>query len=130
MQDCIFCKIINNKIPCEKTYEDKNFLSFMDIEPVSHGHILVIPKEHIVWMQDADDETIGNIFKLTKKLMSAIKKGTSCDYVQVAVSGKDIPHFHIHLIPRYLNDGLSNWPTKKYSKGKMADIAKKIISAL
>ncbi len=130
MQDCIFCKIVKGEIPCKKIYGDENFLSFMDIEPVSHGHILVIPKKHIVWMQEADDETISGIFKLTKKLMNAIKKGVNCDYVQVAISGKDVPHFHIHLIPRYLDDGLSEWPTKKYKEGEMADIAIKIIEAL
>jgi histidine triad (HIT) family protein len=129
-ENCIFCKIINNEILCEKIYENNDFLSFMDIEPVSHGHILVIPKKHIVWMQEADDKIISEIFKLTKRLMYAIKKGIECDYVQIAISGKDIPHFHIHLIPRYLDDGLSNWPTKKYGEGEMKNTAKKIIAGL
>ena len=128
MQDCIFCKIVKNEIPAFKIYEDEKFLSFLDIYPVSHGHILIIPKEHIVWMQEADDETISLIFKLTKKLMLAIKKTMKCDYVQLAISGTDIPHFHIHLIPRYKNDGLSEWPTKEYSsETEKKDITQKII---
>ncbi|MFA6585898.1 MAG: HIT domain-containing protein [Candidatus Paceibacterota bacterium] len=130
MQNCIFCKIIKGEIPCDKIYEDEKYLSFLDIEPVSAGHILVIPKEHIVWMQEVDDETISGIFKLCKKLMLAIKKGVDCDYVQLAISGKDIPHFHIHLIPRYFNDGLSEWPTIEYKDGESKEIINKIISAL
>jgi len=130
MKDCIFCKIIKKEIPCKKIYEDTKFLSFLDIQPVSHGHILIIPKEHVVWMQDANDEIISEIFKLSKKLMLAIKNGINCDYVQLAISGTDIPHFHIHLIPRYLNDGLPEWPTKKYQNEESEEVLKKIIAEL
>lgn len=130
MENCIFCKIIKREIPCAKVYEDDNFLAFLDIAPVMDGHLLIIPKEHIVWMQDASDETISGIFKLTKKLMHALKIGLSCDYVSVSIVGKDVPHFHIHLNPRLLNDGLPNWPTKKYQEGEMEKVAKKIIQAL
>ena len=103
---------------------------FLDINPVSDGHLMVIPKNHFTWMQDADDETIVGIFKLSKKLMLAIKNGLGYDYVQVSVVGKDVPHFHVHLIPRYLNDGFTNWPTKKYEDEKLKEVAQKIISAL
>jgi len=130
MQNCIFCKISNGDIPSEKIYEDKNFISFLDIQPVSHGHILIIPKKHTIWMQEVDDETISEIFKLSKKLMLGIKKGLNCDYVQLSVSGTDIPHFHIHLIPRYFDDGLSEWPTKKYEEGKSKEVLEKIILML
>jgi histidine triad (HIT) family protein len=130
MENCIFCKIIKGDIPSIKVYENKNFLAFLDIQPVSDGHLLIIPKKHIVWMQDSDDETIGDIFKLAKKLMLAIKKGIGCDYVQLAISGKDIPHFHIHLIPRNLKDNLPMFPTKEYKDKESAEAAKKIIEAL
>jgi len=63
MENCIFCKIIKGEIPSTKIYEDKNFLAFLDIQPVSDGHLLIIPKKHIVWMQDADDQTISEILK-------------------------------------------------------------------
>ena len=131
MENCIFCKIVKNELPSRKIHEDGNLLSFLDIYPVSHGHILIIPKKHVVWMQEADDETISEIFKLSKKLMIAIKKALQCDYVQLAISGTDIPHFHIHLIPRYLDDGLSEWPTKEYASEEEKDkITKKIIEVL
>lgn len=130
MTECIFCKIVKGEIPHGKVHESENTIAFLDIEPVSIGHILVIPKEHVVWMQDASDALIEEIFKSSKKLMIAIKKSFNCDYVQLAISGKDVAHFHIHLIPRYLDDGLSNWPTKRYGAGEMDETAKKIISAL
>lgn len=130
MRNCIFCKIGNGEIPCNKIYENKKFLVFIDIHPVSDGHLLIIPKKHIVWMQDADDKTIGEIFKLTKKMMLALKKSLKCDLVQVAVVGEEVPHFHIHLIPRYLTDNLPHFPTKKYQDGEEKEIANKIIQAL
>ena len=130
MENCIFCKIVEKEIPCTKIYEDGDFLAFLDIEPVMDGHLLIIPKKHIVWMQDASDEIVFGIFKLAKKLMHALKIGLGCDYVSVSVVGKDIPHFHVHLNPRLLNDRLPNWPTKKYKDGEMEQIAKKIIGAL
>lgn len=129
MNDCIFCKIIKGDIPCNKVYEDEDFLVFLDIKPVSEGHILIIPKKHIVWMQEADDETISNIFKLTKKMMHALKKGIPCDYVQESVVGNEVPHFHIHLIPRHYGDDFKNFPTKEYKKGQEEEFVKKIMEA-
>ena len=101
-ENCIFCKIIKKEIPCSFTYEDDNFVAFLDIKPKAPGHTLLIPKEHYVWMHETPDEVISNIFITTKKLMNKMIKETPCDYVQVSVLGKDVPHFHIHLIPRFL----------------------------
>jgi histidine triad (HIT) family protein len=130
MQDCIFCKIVKKEIPCNKIHEDGSFLAFLDIKPVSDGHILIIPKKHVVWMQDADDETIGEIFKLTKKIMLALKKSLSCDFIQESVVGNEVPHFHIHLIPRFYGDNFRNFPTKEYKDGKEKELIQKITSAL
>lgn len=130
MNDCIFCKIIKNEIPSSKVYEDDKFLAFLDIMPVSDGHLLIIPKEHVVWMQDASDEMVSDIFVLAKKLMIGVKNGMQCDYVTVSVVGKDVPHFHVHLIPRYLNDTLASWPTKKHTDSEAQEIVQKITSAL
>ncbi|MFA6301019.1 MAG: HIT domain-containing protein [Candidatus Paceibacterota bacterium] len=130
MNNCIFCKIVNKEIPCEKIYEDENFLAFLDIQPVADGHLLIIPKNHIAWMQEADDKTIEDIFKLAKKMMLAIKKGIGCDYIQLSIVGKDVPHFHIHLIPRYLKDNLPQFPTKMYKNKQSTEAAQKIIQAL
>ncbi len=130
MNDCIFCKIGKGEIPCDKIYEDKDFLVFLDIKPVSHGHVLIIPKKHFVWMQDVDDETISKVFILTKKMMVAIKKGLECDFVLESVAGNEVPHFHIHLIPRFLDDGLQEFPRIDYPDGSQAEIKEKITQAL
>jgi len=129
MEDCIFCKIIKGEISCDKVYEDENFLAFLDIKPVSHGHILIIPKKHATWMYDADDETISGIFILAKKLMLALKKGLKCDFVQIGIVGNEIPHFHVHLIPRYYGDNFKNFPTKEYKEGETKELIQKITQA-
>ena len=73
---------------------------------------------------------VSEIFKLSKKLMLSIKSGLGCDYVQVSVAGTDIPHFHIHLIPRYLNDGLPKFATQKFNPKEAEETVNKIIAAL
>ena len=131
MENCIFCKIVNGKIPKEFIYKDENFLVFLDIKPVSDGHLIIIPKKHVVWMQDEDDDTIANIFILTKKLMRAIKNGLPCDYLQMSVVGTEVPHFHIHLIPRHHGDNFRNFPTKEYKDTRHeSEILEKITRAL
>lgn len=128
MEDCIFCKIVKEEIPTANVYEDEDFLAFLDIKPVSNGHTLIIPKEHYQWMEQVPDDKISSIYLLTKKIMSTLKTKLSCDYVQVSVVGEEVPHFHIHLIPRHFHDGLSKWTTHEYSSiEEMNEIAKKII---
>ncbi|MFA6515308.1 MAG: HIT family protein [Candidatus Paceibacterota bacterium] len=127
---CIFCKISKGDIPCNKVFEDKNFLVFLDIKPVSFGHLLIIPKKHVIWMQEADDKIIADIYKLAKKMMLALKKGLKCDYVQLSVVGNEVPHFHIHLIPRYKDDNFRNFPTKEYKELESKKILTKITKAI
>ncbi len=126
MENCIFCKIGAGEIPHNKVYEDPNFIAFLDINPVNKGHTLLIPKKHSVWMHDTEDEIIEEIFKLSKKLMKAMIKGLPCDYVQVTVIGKDVPHFHVHLIPRHMNDNLPQYSTQTLSKEENLDAIERI----
>ncbi|MEI7764955.1 MAG: HIT domain-containing protein [bacterium] len=130
MDNCIFCKIVKGEIPCDKIYEDEKFLVFLDIKPVSDGHLLIIPKKHVVWMQEADDDTISEIFKLTKKMMLALKNGLPCDYVQESVVGNEVPHFHIHIFPRYFTEHFPNLPTKTYKDGQAKVLIEKITRVL
>lgn len=130
-KDCIFCKIIKKKIPCNLVYENKKFLVFLDIKPVNLGHLLIIPKKHIVWMQESDDKTISEIFKLAKKMMRALKKGLGCDYVVVSVVGNEVPHFHIHLIPKFLKDKSPQHPRIEYkNNSEIKKISSKIKNVL
>jgi len=126
---CIFCKIIKREIPANIVFENDRVLAFLDVNPVSDGHTLVIPKKHCEKMTDTPDALLGELFSQSKKLMLAIKPALKADYVAVSVVGVDIPHFHIHLIPRKHNDGLAGfWPTKNLTNGET--ISKKIKKAL
>ena len=127
--DCIFCKIARKEIPYEKIYENKSFVSFLDLSPVAKGHALIIPKKHFAWIQETDDKTLIETFRLSKKIMQAMKEGLKCDYVQVSVIGKDVQHFHVHLIPRLFDETL-DWKTKKYQTSEKEIVAKKISQAL
>lgn len=130
MENCIFCKIVSGEMPAFKIYEDEKILAFLDINPVNFGHTLVIPKEHYEMMIDTPDEVLSYIFKQVNRLMKVIKDAMQANYVALAVTGVDVAHFHVHLIPRYYDDGMASfWPTKKYGDGEMTATAEKILSA-
>ena len=131
MDDCIFCKIVKGEIPCHKIYEDEKILAFLDIKPVNPGHALVIPKEHYQWFWDVPDNVLTDLMIKSKKITTAIKEAVKADFVVLSVVGIDVPHFHLHLIPRYFDDGLANfWPTKKYEEGQEKEYSEKIKKAL
>ena len=129
-ENCIFCKIVSGAIPSTKVYEDETCFAFLDIHPVAKGHVLLVPKEHIVWMQEATDETIADMFVKTKKLMVSMIHGLGCDYVQIGIVGKDVPHFHVHLIPRRLEEAHAPTPTLSYNAGEEEIFADKIKASI
>jgi len=114
MDDCLFCKIVAKQIPADLTYEDEDFLAFLDIRPMTLGHSLLIPKKHFTWMPEVPDDLIAQAFILAKKIMAKMLKDLPCDYVQILIIGKDVPHFHIHLIPRHLEDKLPHFENLTY----------------
>ena len=129
--DCIFCKIVAGQIPAAKVYEDDKCLAFLDINPVTLGHVLLIPKEHYRFMTDVPDDLLAYLFIKSKELMPKIKKAMAADYVALSVVGVDVPHFHIHLMPRGFDDGLAGfWPTMKYDEGDMAETVAKIVKEM
>jgi len=108
--DCIFCKIAQGDIPSHKIYEDEHVLAFLDITQGTKGHTLVIPKKHVRNIYELDEETIINVFKVVPKIANALKKSFSPIGLNI-INNNDKPlqsvfHFHIHLIPRYENDGM------------------------
>lgn len=104
MNDTVFGKIIRGEIPATKVYEDDQFLAFLDISPVAKGHTLLIPKEQYMWIHDTPDDLVAAIFVKAKELINAMRAGLPCDYVQLGVVGNEVPHFHIHLIPRMFSE--------------------------
>lgn len=133
MHDTIFGKIIRGEIPATKVYEDNQFLAFLDINPVTKGHTLLIPKEQYTWIHEAPDDVVAAIFVKAKEIIQAMRAGIPCDYVQVGVVGNEVPHFHIHLIPRMLNETVSQTtrPHTPYENPEeMLSFAEKIKSSL
>jgi len=95
----IFSKIIRGEIPCYKIAEDENFFAFLDINPMTKGHTLVIPKIEEDYLFNLEDELLGKMMVFAKKVAVAIRQSTSCVRVGVAVLGMEVPHAHIHLVP-------------------------------
>ncbi len=127
MESCIFCKIIARQIPAEIIYEDETVLAFLDIHPTKPGHTLIIPKAHHKMMIDTPENIVADVFVKAKRLMTPLKQSLSADYVALSVVGVDVPHFHVHLIPRGTLDGLADfWLRKKYPEGEMQKVGKKI----
>ncbi|MDO8548309.1 MAG: HIT domain-containing protein [bacterium] len=101
MENCIFCKIIAGEIPAEKVHhESETIVSFPDAKPVSPGHTLIVPIEHYQWFYELPDAISDKLFRTAKKLARELKEKTRADYIQLSIVGKDVPHVHIHLIPR------------------------------
>lgn len=105
MKDCIFCKIIAGDVPSEKAHhEDNRIVSFPDYHPVRPGHTLVVPAEHYQWFWELPDELANDLFKVARALARKLKDETGADYIQLSIVGKDVPHVHLHLIPRKFED--------------------------
>lgn len=130
MADCIFCKIAKKEIPSNQIYEDKDFFAFLDIKPRNPGHTLIIPKKHYRWVWDMKEE----YSKVTNKIANALKKALKTELVISIVLGEEVEHAHIHLIPRFPDDGhgvlLNLHKIKDISKEEMKEIAKKITTFL
>jgi len=132
MNDCIFCKIIKGEIPSYKIYEDKDFLAFLDINPLNPGHTLVIPKEHHKNLQELPNNLVEKLFCVVKKISALIKNETKADGINILinngeVAGQIVFHIHVHILPRFKNDGYTHWKSRaSYKEGEVEKLAKKI----
>lgn len=95
----IFTRIIRGEIPSYKVAEDDRFYAFLDINPLSEGHTLVVPKKEIDYLFDLDDETLQDMILFAKQVAKRIEREIACKRVAVVVLGLEVPHAHIHLIP-------------------------------
>jgi histidine triad (HIT) family protein len=110
MPDCVFCLIRDGKIPSAKVYEDDRTLAFMDINPLNRGHCLVITKAHAPTLFEADPADLGAAITAAQKVAGAIRRALQPDGLNMlqangAAAFQSVPHFHLHLIPRWDNDG-------------------------
>ena len=110
MQDCLFCKITKGEVASETLYEDEIVKVFLDINPSTNGDCMIVPKKHVVTIEDLDDELILHMHKIALKMKALLTEKLNCAGLTIAINngyGQDIKHFHMHLTPRYQDDELT-----------------------
>jgi len=132
--DCIFCKIINGEIPAVKVLDEELVVAFMDINPSSKGHMLVVPKNHAENIFEISESDLATLIKAVKRCAKAVKEALNAEGITILqlngkASDQIVPHLHIHIIPRWKNDGLSisNWEMKKGDMEEIKNIAQNIM---
>jgi diadenosine tetraphosphate (Ap4A) HIT family hydrolase len=121
LSDCIFCQILKKEAPASFTYEDDSIVAFMDIQPITHGHMLVVPRQHAVLMAEVDETVAMRSFRIARELAALVRRtlgarGVNLFVADGEVAFQDVPHFHVHVIPRYPKDGFGLTFPKSYSQ--------------
>lgn len=129
-ENCIFCRLANGEIPSATIYEDDDFRVILDLNPATKGHALILPKEHAADIFEMPEERVQKAFALAKKMAGKMRKVFKCDGFNLVqnngiAAGQTVFHFHIHLIPRYENDGAGiTWPQGTLSEEDKNEILK------
>jgi len=135
MSDCIFCKIIDGSIPSTKIYEDEHVYAFMDVFPLTKGHTLLVPKQHVKDLFEMPEDVARNLYAAAPKIANAIKsafnpQGMNTINNNGSFAGQTVFHYHLHFIPRYdETDGLKvRWETKQseFNQDVLKDVAEQI----
>ena len=130
--DCIFCKIANGEIPSNTIYEDDSFRAILDLGPATRGHALILPKDHYKDLTELPEETAAAVMKLAKQLTVRMIKNLKADGLNVVqnngeAAGQTVMHYHLHLIPRYTDDGAHIlWKPTEVSQEELAKIKDEI----
>lgn len=130
--NCIFCKIIAGEIPSNVLYEDEQFKVILDVAPATRGHALILPKNHYANLYELPEDTAADAIKLAKKMMQTMTDKLNCDGFNIVqnngeTAGQTVFHFHMHLIPRYKDDGeILKYKSKKPSQLELEEIKKTI----
>lgn len=123
----VFTRIINGEIPCYKIAEDENYFAFLDINPLSEGHTLVVPKREEDYIFDLRDEELAGLITFAKKVATSQKANLDCKRVAMVVLGMEVPHTHIHLIPMNSEADVDfRKPKLQLSSEQFAQIAERI----
>ena len=136
MSDCVFCKIVAGQIPSTKVHEDEQTLAFMDIGEVNPGHVLVTVKPHVENIYGLDNAVAAAVFQTAARVARAVKKayepeGVTLYQANGPAAGQTVYHFHLHLVPRYAQDGMRlTWPTKNPPREQLEANAAKLRAAM
>ena len=131
-EDCIFCKIANGQIPSKTLYEDESFRVILDLGPATEGHALILPKEHAANLFELSEDLASKALVVAQKLAVRMKEALGCDGLNLVqnngeAAGQTVSHFHIHVIPRYENDGQNiNWVPGSPSQEELEAVCQKI----
>jgi histidine triad (HIT) family protein len=133
--DCIFCAIVAGTAPSHRVHEDDSVLAFMDIFPVSDGHLLVIPKRHYETLLDSDEASLLAVMRASRRLAHALKSALSPDGIGVhqlngSAAGQTVFHYHMHLIPRSHGDPIAFHGRTPGDPKRLGEIARLIAQAL
>jgi len=128
--ECVFCKIINKELPAYIIYEDENTMAFLDINPVSKGHLLVVPKRHYSKLSEMPIEELEKFFKGLQNVIKIVENKLSNHYNIVVNQGEKagqvINHLHFHIIPRYGYEQIFIWNTHKLTEDEAKEVLKKL----
>ena len=107
---CIFCAIVNGENPATVIAEDENTICFLDIRPINKGHILIVPKEHAESLCDLDDLGASSLMPWARKISAAQRRAVGAEGINLyladgELAGQEVPHIHLHVIPRFAGDG-------------------------
>lgn len=133
---CVFCEIIAGKLPAHVVLDDDVVLAFLDKTPLFPGHVLVVPRAHVVTLPELPPAQVGPLFERVQLLSAAVPHALGAQGSFVALNNvvsQSVPHLHVHVVPRTKGDGLKGffWPRKKYgSDAEMAGVADGIRAAL
>ena len=123
---CTFCAIVAGELPAVEVYGDEHVLAFLDHRPLFHGHVLLVPREHMVIMSDLPAERVEHFFRTAQRLERAVEKGLGTDGSMILINNvvsQSVPHLHLHVIPRNRKDGLRFWlgPRHPYTDAEPAE---------
>lgn len=133
-ENCIFCKIANGEIPSKTLYEDDLFRVILDLGPAARGHALILPKEHYANLYELPDDIAGKAMQLARKEAALIAEKLGCDGLNLMqnngeAAGQTVMHFHIHMIPRYKDDGQKiAWVPGKPSQEELEAVKNQILA--
>lgn len=135
MDNCIFCKILRGELPSQKIYEDDKTYAFLDINPVNPGHVLVIPKKHTLDVFEIEESEWDAVMRTVRRVAHALEKSLAPTGINLAMNnrsgaGQVVFHAHVHVMPRFPNDGHELWKGRAYGEGQLPEVASKIRTAL
>lgn len=136
MSGCLFCRIVAGEEPAHVAFEDDVAVGFLDVRPLFPGHVLLVPRRHVVTLPDLPSELVGPLFERVQRLARAVVEGLGAQGSFVAVNNvvsQSVAHLHVHVVPRTKGDGLRGffWPRTTYDDdAHAADVAARIRAAV